>query len=122
MQIAPAEIAVVVASAVAGCFATSLVFNVVTGKPAAIVAGNWRKHLWSIIFALPALVIFDLSLPLALALLVLVGWLILAPSLASKFIFGPKDAAWSFLLMLHSAYGFTTLAGILILKEIFAIA
>ena len=117
MDISPTEISVVAASAICGCLATSVAFNAVTGKPASIIAGNWRKYLWSILFALPALLIFHLNLPLTMILLIVVGWLILAPSAASKFVFGPKDADWSFLLMLHSAYAFSTLAGVLLLNK-----
>ena len=117
MNISPTEVSVVAASAVCGCLATAVAFNAVTGKPVFVIAGNWRKYLWSVIFALPALFIFDLDVPLALTLLFLVGWLIVAPSVAAKFVFGSKDAAWSFLFMLHSAYAFSTLAGILLLNK-----
>lgn len=121
MYISPTDLSVVAASAVCGCLATSIAFNAVTGKPASIIAGNWRKHLWSILFALPALLIFDLGLPLTLVLLALVGWLILAPSIAAKYVFGSKNAPWPFLLMLHSAYALTTLAGILLLHKLLGI-
>ena len=117
MNISPTDVSVVAASAVCGCFATAVAFNAVTGKPVFVIAGNWRKYLWSIVFALPALVIFKLNMPLALTLLILVGWLIVVPSVAAKLVFGPKDAAWPFLFMLHSAYAFTTLAGILLLNR-----
>jgi hypothetical protein len=117
MNITPAELSVVAASAIAGCAATAVAFNAVTGKPVSTIAGNWRKHVWSIVFALPALIVFHLDLPLTFSLLILVVWLVLAPSIAAKYVFGPKDADWSFLLMLHAAYAFTTLACILIFSR-----
>ena len=121
MNISPTDVSVVAASAIGGCLATAVAFNAVTGKPVFVIAGNWRKYLWSIVFALPALALFQLTMPLALTLLILVGWLIVVPSVAAKFVFGSKDAEWSFLLMLHSAYAFTTLAGILLLNKVLGI-
>jgi hypothetical protein len=118
MNISPTEVSVVAASAIAGCLATSIAFNAVTGKPASTIAANWRKHAWSIVFALPALILFDTNFPLTFSLLSLTIWLILAPSLAAKHVFGSKQAEWSLLVMLHSAYAFTTLAFILILSRV----
>jgi hypothetical protein len=111
------EISVAAIAAACGCLATAAAFNAVTGKPASIIAGNWRKYVWSILFALPAIIIFHYPAPMSLVLLALVAWLILAPSAASKYVFGPKDADWSFLIMLHSAFAFTTTTVIIVLHR-----
>ena len=108
----------VVVAGIAGCFATGLMLKALTGRSPMVVAGNWRKHLWSIIFAIP--LPFLLTLPgsrwlnLALAFV----WLMLAPSVASKFHFGPKDAPWQRLFMLHGAYGFVAILAFMVVVHL----
>ena len=118
MQNLPAEISVVAAAAVCGCLGTAIAFRAVTGKPASTIALNWRKHVWSIIFVMPVLFLIYVPLPKSVTLLVAIVWLIMGPSVAAKYFFGSKDTPWSFLLMLHSAFAFTTTAAIVTLHHL----
>jgi hypothetical protein len=122
MQYSPMGLAIEVASAVSGCLATSLVYSSITGKPASIIAGDWRQYAWSVLFALPAVPILQLDPHGPVSLLVLVVWLIVAPTIAAKFAFRSKDGEWQFLLMLHSAFAFTTLASIVLLSRVFGLS
>ena len=105
----PMILVAVIIGGIAGCIATGLTLKAISGRSPMIVIGNWRKHLWSVIFALPVPLILAIPgsrwLNLALAFL----WLMLAPSVASKFRFGPKDAPWQRLFTLHGAYALAML-------------
>jgi hypothetical protein len=100
----------VILAGIAGCIATGVTLQAMRGVPGKVVYGNWKKHVWSIIFAIPLMWIASTGLPLWLATLVAFAWLALAPTIASKYHFGPKDAPFSKILQLHFAYAAAALA------------
>lgn len=105
------EILLAVAFAgVAGCIATGIALNALTGRPASVVWGRPAKHFWSILFALPVPIILGSGIPMGAAVIIAFLWLMLAPSAASKFHFGPKDAPWGRLMTLHAVFGIVALA------------
>jgi hypothetical protein len=99
-----ATVFAVIAAGVLGCVATGIALNTLTGRPGSIVYGNRGKLLWSVIFVIPLIVMASLPMPMGAAILFGIVWLILAPTVASKAYFGPKDAPWSFLFTLHTVF------------------
>ncbi|GEM_PF-3221269 len=93
---------------IAGCVATAFVANILKGVPFTAVAGNPRKHLWSIIFAIP--VPFLLASFGGAGILVAFLWLVLVPTIASKAYFGPKDVPAMTLNAFHCGYAVAVLA------------
>ena len=93
---------------IAGCVATALFANWLKGVPISRVVGNPRKHLWSIIFAIP--VPFILSILGTSGVFIAFLWLVLAPTIASKTYFGPKDVPAIVLSAFHCGYGAAVLA------------
>lgn len=97
----------IVLGGIAGCFATGLFANWLKGVPVMKVAGNPAKHLWSIIFAVPIPVL--LYLGGGVGLLLAFAWLVLAPTIASKLHFGPKDVPAMVLNAFHTGYAVAAL-------------
>jgi len=92
----------IILAGIAGCFATGFFAYHLKGVPVMAVAGNWKKHLWSIIFAIPipALLLWGKEAGVLVAFL----WLMLAPTIASKVYFGPKDVPAMMLNAFHCGY------------------
>ena len=91
----------IVAGGIVGCLATALAANVQADVPISAVAANWAKHVWSVLFVVPVPWIV-LALPYGYPVAFI--WLLLAPTIASKVHFGPKDAPWTRLLVFHAAF------------------
>ena len=108
----------VILAGIAGCAGTGLTFRAITGRPASVVVGNWRKHLWSVVFAVPMPFLLTMAGNRELKLVITLIVLALLPSIASKFYFGPKDAPWSRLLILHSAYALVAVTVYMIIIHI----
>jgi hypothetical protein len=102
-------IAVIVAG-IAGCFATGFALQTLRGVPGSVVYGNWKKHIWSVLFAVPLIWITSAGLPLWAALVAAFAWLALAPTVASKYYFGPKTSPFSAILQLHLVFAAVALA------------
>jgi hypothetical protein len=100
----------VVLAGIAGCFATGFALQKARGVPGSVVYGNWKKHVWSIIFAVPLIWMMSLGLSVTLATIVAFVWLALAPTIASKFYFGPKDTPFTGILQLHIVFAAVALA------------
>jgi hypothetical protein len=92
------------AAGILGCIATGIAVNAKTGRPASVVWGKWQKHVWSMIFALPLPLILGSGIPMGAAVIIAFLWLMIAPSAASKFHFGPKDAPWGLLMTFHAVF------------------
>ncbi|KPB02774.1 hypothetical protein [Ahrensia marina] len=90
----------IILGGIAGCVATAFVANALKGVPVKAVAGNWAKHVWSIIFMIP--VPFLIGLPAGWIIAFL--WLVLAPTIASKAHFGPKDLPFMTLCTFHAGF------------------
>lgn len=103
-QLPSVWLAIIVAG-IAGCVATALVANMTKGVPFNAVAGNWAKHVWSIIFFIPV----PLLLLLPAGLLIAFAWLVLVPTIASKVHFGPKDLPHMTLNTFHVGYAVVSL-------------
>lgn len=97
----------IILAGIAGCFATALFANWLKGVPVMAVAGNNKKHLWSIIFAIP--VPFLLAFNEKSGIFVAFLWLMLAPTIASKVYFGPKEVPAIVLAGFHSAFAVAVL-------------
>jgi hypothetical protein len=110
----------IILGGIAGCFATALFANWLKGVAFAAVAGNPRKHLWSIIFAIP--VPFILASFGAGGILFAFAWLVLAPTIASKVYFGPKEVPAIVLCAFHCGYGAAMLAVYVIVTRYVSIA
>ena len=98
----------IILGGIAGCIATALFANWLREIPIAAIAGNWKKHLWSIIFAIP--VPFFLAFNRASGVFVAFLWLMLAPTIASKIYFGPKQVPAMVLNAFDCGYGAAVLA------------
>jgi hypothetical protein len=115
------EILLAVALAgIAGCIATGIAFNALTGRPASLVWGRPAKHFWSILFALPVPLILGAGIPMGAAVIIAFLWLMLAPNAASNLHFGPKDATWSRLMTLHSVFGIVALTAYAVAVRVLA--
>ena len=106
-----------VLAGIAGCFATNLFAWQIAGIPLWAIAKQPGKQLWSVIFAIP--LYWLLAIPGALGVLVAFVWLITAPTVGSKFYFGPKDAPWMRLFAFHSGYA---IAAILVYLAVTSLA
>ena len=110
----------IVAAGISGCFMTAVFANRLKGVPFMRIAGNPSKHLWSIIFAIP--------LPLIMAAFGTFGvisaflWLMLAPTIASKLHFGPKEVPAMVLNAFHSGYGIAALTAYVVVTWLAAVA
>lgn len=105
----------IVLAGIVGCVATAFVANMRADVPVKAVAGNWKKHLWSIIFVIP--VPFLLTLPLGLVWSFL--WLMLAPTAASKAYFGPKDVPAMTLNTFHAGFAVAALVVYWVVVSVF---
>jgi len=97
----------IILGGIAGCIATGLFANWLKNVPIGAVAGNWKKHLWSIIFAIP--VPFLIASSATMGIFIAFLWLMLAPTIASKVYFGPKDLPAMVLNAFHCGYGVAVL-------------
>lgn len=95
----------IILGGIVGCIATAYVANAMKDVPVKAVAGNWAKHLWSIIFMIP--VPFFIALPAGW--IIAFFWLVLAPTVASKVQFGPKDLPFMMLCTFHAGFAFAGL-------------
>jgi hypothetical protein len=97
----------IVLAGIVGCIATAGVVQATGSGPFSAVAGNVYKYVWSVIFAIPMpfLLGFGGLIGLVLAFI----WLDLAPTVASKVYFGPKEAPWQKLMTFHAGYGVAAL-------------
>lgn len=110
----------IILGGIAGCIATALFANWLKGVPVGKVAGNPAKHLWSIIFAIPVpflLAAFGVS-----GVFVAFVWLILAPTIASKIYFGPKEVPAMVLNAFHCGYGAAVLTVYVFVTRYYSIA
>jgi hypothetical protein len=97
----------IILGGIIGCVATAFVANALKGVPVKAVAGNWAKHVWSIIFMVPVPMLIGLPAGWIIAFL----WLVLAPTIASKIYFGPKDLPFITLCTFHAGFA---VAGLII--------
>lgn len=97
----------IILAGIAGCVMTAIFANSLKGIPVGAIAGNWKKHLWSIIFAIPIPFLFQLGG--AAGVFVAFIWLVLAPTIASKVYFGPKQVPAMTLNGFHSGYAIAAL-------------
>ncbi len=97
----------IILGGIAGCVATALVANWLKAVPVSAVAGNPLKYLWSIIFAVPVPFLFGLGG--AWGVVIAFAWLVLAPTIASKAYFGPKDVPAITLSTFHCGYAVAVL-------------
>lgn len=91
---------------IAGCLMTAFFANSIKGVPVSAIAGNWKKHLWSIIFAIPIPFLLGMS---EYGVVIAFLWLILAPTIASKLYFGPKEVPAMVLNAFHCGYAIAAL-------------
>ncbi|NJS14632.1 MAG: hypothetical protein HC788_08540 [Sphingopyxis sp.] len=117
MVLTTPEVVALLGAGICGCLATAFTLQAISGRSAWVVAGNWRKHVWSIIFASPLILLDNIPVPGVGGIMLSLLWLGLAPTLASKLYFGPKDAPWQRLFTLHFAYAFAALAVFLIIQN-----
>ena len=97
----------IILAGIVGCFATALFANWLKNIPISKIAGNLWKHVWSIIFAVrvPALLSYGGNAGVFFAFL----WLMLAPTIASKLHFGPKEVPSMVLNAFHSGFAVAAL-------------
>ena len=106
----------IVAAGIIGCVATGIAVQIATKIPMKAVAGNPGKQLWSVIFAIPLPFLMSFgSVGLAASYLVLT----LAPSIASKYYFGPKKVPFRQLATFNSVYAIAAIAVFIIVKQLF---
>lgn len=91
---------------IAGCLMTAFFANSINGIPVSAIAGNWKKHIWSIIFAIPIPMLLGMN---QFGVVIAFLWLILAPTIASKVYFGPKEVPAMVLNAFHSGYAIAAL-------------
>ncbi|MBL1405417.1 MAG: hypothetical protein COC00_005470 [Rhizobiales bacterium] len=96
----------IILAGIAGCVMTAFFANSIKGVPVMAIAGNWKKHLWSIIFAIPIPFLLGLN---QFGVLIAFLWLVLAPTIASKIYFGPKDLPAMVLNAFHCGYAIAAL-------------
>lgn len=97
----------IVVGGVAGCLATALFARWLRDVPITRIAGNPAKHLWSIFFAIPIpLILYAFA---GAGILAAFFWLMLAPTIASKVHFGPKEVPAMVLNGFHSGFAVAAL-------------
>ncbi len=105
---------------IVGCVATALMANWLRDVPISAVAGNWKKHVWSIIFVIPVPLL--LGIGGGTGVFVAYMWLMLAPTIASKVYFGPKDVPVMVLNAFHSAFAVAALVVYVLVTRNFVLA
>ena len=110
----------IVLAGIAGCAMTAIFANSLKDIPVGVIAGNWKKHLWSIIFAIP--IPFLLGLGDAAGVFLAFMWLMLAPTIASKLYFGPKQVPAMTLNGFHSGYALAALTVFVLITRYMTIA
>lgn len=98
----------IILAGVVGCVATAATANALDGIPFKAIAASPGKQLWSVLFVIPVPFLLPIG-GTAIGYLIAFLWLMLAPTLAAKFYFGPKDAAWSKLLTYHAVFAVVAL-------------
>lgn len=108
MEFSLITIIAIVLAGIAGCVATAATANALADVPFKAVAGNVFKHIWSIIFVIPVPFLLALG-GVALGYILSFLWLMMAPTVASKLYFGPKDVPWTKLMTFHAAFALVAL-------------
>ena len=98
----------IILAGIAGCVATAFVANTLKDVPLNAVAGNWAKYVWSIIFCIPIPFLLGIG-PFIVGLILAFIWLVLAPTVASKAHFGPKDLPAMTLNTFHAGFAVVAL-------------
>lgn len=109
----------IVLGGIAGCLTTALFANWLKGVPISLVAGNIFKHLWSIIFVVPIPILIGSHETAGIFIAFL--WLMLAPTIASKIYFGPKEVPAMVLNAFHCGFGVTALTVYVVVTRYFSI-
>lgn len=96
----------IILAGIAGCLMTAFFANSIKGIPVSAIAGNWKKHLWSIIFVIPIPFFLGMN---PYGVFIAFIWLVLAPTIASKLYFGPKDVPAMVLNAFHCGFAIAAL-------------
>ncbi|MFK7901263.1 MAG: hypothetical protein AB8B49_00310 [Nitratireductor sp.] len=98
----------IILAGIAGCIMTAIFAKAIKGIDISAIAGNWKKHLWSIIFAIPIPFLF--SLDVSWGIFIAFAWLVLAPTIATKLYFA-KDIPLSSMTLnaFHCGYALMAL-------------
>ena len=99
----------IVLGGVAGCLGLWLVLRALANVPFRALGGNPGKQLWSVLFMMPVPAILGL-VGGALAWLLALAWLAVAPTAATKYHFGPKTAKWGKTIGFNAIYAVIALA------------
>lgn len=110
----------IVLAGIAGCIMTAMFANSLKDVPVGKVAGNFMKHIWSIIFAIP--IPFLLGLGAQWGIVIAFLWLMLIPTIASKIHFGPKEVPAMVLNAFHAGYGVAALTVFVLVTRYMMIA
>lgn len=107
----------IVAAGVVGCVATGLAAQMAAGIPMRAVAGDPGKQLWSVIFAVPLPLLLSIgSVTVGAILSYLV--LMLAPTIASKVYFGPKQVPFQRLAIFNSVYAVVAIVVFIVVRRL----
>ena len=99
----------IILAGIVGCLATAVALQLIAKVNWKVLAFHWGKQLWSIIFAIPLPYLLSIGSMAVGALLSLIV-LTLAPTLASKFYFGPKNAKLSQMILFNGIYAIFAIA------------
>lgn len=99
----------IIVSGIAGCVGLWLVLYALARVPFSALGGNPGKLLWSVIFMAPVPAFLGL-LGGTLSWVVSLVWLAVAPTVATKYHFGPKTAKWGKTIGFNAIYGVVGLA------------
>lgn len=107
----------IVLAGVLGCVATGVAAQMAAGIPMKAVAGDPGKQLWSVIFAVPLPFLLSIGSATVGAIISYLV-LMLAPTLASKFHFGPKQVPFQRLAVFNSVYAVVAIVVFIVVRHL----
>ena len=107
-------------SGIIGCIATLLARKAMFGQDAKISTDRWKSCALAMLLALPLALLKGTGIVQTPLLMLVLCWLVIAPSIAAKFLDSMKGVAWSELMTLNATYAFVTLAVYLLAMEGYA--
>lgn len=107
----------IVLAGVLGCVATGVAAQMAAGIPMKAVAGDPGKQLWSVIFAVPLPFLLSIG-SVTVGAIVSYLVLMLAPTLASKLYFGPKQVPFQRLAIFNSVYAVVAIVVFIVVRHL----